>query len=128
MHTASRQNPAPPRSAAKRAISIVFILRHLLREKHADDVSEHGGRNDKGGHFIAPFFRFGFSDRDPGPVQADPAVVNAGTDNQPCVTKVAIDYRDYQIHLAKSFSRKGNPNTDKVTWVITGFKNNKEDA
>lgn len=42
--------------------------------------------------------------------------------------KVAIDYRDYQIHLAKSFSRKGNPNTDKVTWVITGFKNNKEDA
>ena len=42
--------------------------------------------------------------------------------------KIAIDHKGYQIYLAKSFSRKGNPNTDKVTWVITGFKTDKEDA
>ena len=42
--------------------------------------------------------------------------------------KIAIDYRDYQIHLAKTFSRKGSTTQDKVTWVITGFKTNKDDA
>ena len=42
--------------------------------------------------------------------------------------KIAIDHKGYKIYLAKSFSRKGNPNTDKVTWVITGFKTDKEDA
>ena len=41
--------------------------------------------------------------------------------------KIAIDYRGFEIHLAKTFSRKGKP-TDKVTWVITGFKTDKEDA
>ena len=42
--------------------------------------------------------------------------------------KIDIDWGGYQIHLAKSFGRKGSPTTDKVTWVITGFKTGKEDA
>jgi len=42
--------------------------------------------------------------------------------------KIAIDWGDYQIHLAKTFSRKGSPTTDKATWVITGFKTDKEVA
>ena len=42
--------------------------------------------------------------------------------------KIAIDHAGYQIHLAKTFSRKGNPTQDRVTWVITGFKTEKGDA
>ena len=41
--------------------------------------------------------------------------------------KIAIDYGDYQVHLAKSFARKWKP-TVKVTWVVTGFKANKDGA
>ena len=42
--------------------------------------------------------------------------------------KINIDYGNYQIHLAKSFGRKGKATTDKVTYVITGFETDKEDA
>lgn len=42
--------------------------------------------------------------------------------------KINIDYGRYQIHLAKSLERKGKPTSDKVTYVITGFETDKEDA